>query len=76
MSEDNETWVARPSDLILPSHAVPLVATRVGGLPVYPSDCQPPAAELTTCQACGKQLALLLQVRRRPAGGGRSRLVH
>lgn len=57
-----ETWIARPGELIRAGQAVTELATRVGGLPTYPDGCTPPPAELATCQACNKPLALLLQV--------------
>ncbi len=57
-----ETWIARPGELIRAGQAVSELATRVGGLPTYPDGCKPPPAELTTCQVCNKPLALLLQV--------------
>lgn len=57
-----ETWIARPGELIRAGQAVSELATRVGGLPTYPDGCKPPPTELTTCQVCNKPLALLLQV--------------
>lgn len=66
MHGGQETWIARPGDLILPSHAVPLSATRVGGLPTFQEGMEAPSVQLTTCRVCGKPMALLLQVRRPP----------
>ena len=62
MDGSQEHWVARPGDLIRLGHEVHELATRVGGLPVYPAGCNAPETAKTACQACGQQLALLLQV--------------
>ena len=62
MGGPQEHWVARPGDLIRLGHEVHELATRVGGGPLFPADGIPPGSEMTACQACGQQLALLLQV--------------
>ena len=55
-----EVWLARPGELI--TGQVEELATRVGGLPLFPAGCPAVDPRLTACQACGKQLALILQV--------------
>lgn len=55
-----EVWLARPGELIV--SRVEELATRIGGRPLYPAGCPAVAPDLTACQACGNQLALVLQV--------------
>ena len=55
-----EVWIARPGELI--TSQVEELATRVGGLPLFPAGSPQLEAQHTTCGACGQQLALILQV--------------
>lgn len=60
---EQEVWLARPGELIVSQ--VEELATRIGGRPLYPAGCPAVAPQLTACQACGNQLALILQVGQR-----------